>query len=249
MPPTLADHIFAGVLVIGIPLYAAVFAWPRMKARLASDDPGVRPRTYWLNIVLLWLLATAAMTIWQKAGRSPAELGFEVVAGWRFWTALAVALVLGGLLTVQYRLALRSPKTRRKLRRQFDQAAAFVPRNRREMTHFAALSLTAGICEEILYRGFLIWYVAQFTGFSLGGLAAAVTLAAIVFGVSHLYQGPKNASQIFGLAIVMGVLYVLSESLWIVMALHAYIDVAGGLVCTALYEQDEPAAPHSPSRS
>ncbi len=235
MSTTLADHVFVGVLVIGVPLYAAVFSWPRLKQRLGSDDPGVRPRTYWANIVVLWTLAAAAVGIWTGAGRPLAELGFRHSTGGRFFWALGIAAVLGGLLTAQYLLVLRSPAGRRKLLAQFDQVGAFVPRNRREMAHFAALSVTAGVCEEILYRAFLIWYAVQFTGASLTGSAAAVVLAAVVFGVSHLYQGPSNALQVFGLAIVGGGLYVLGGSLWIVMALHAYIDVAGGLVSTAVY--------------
>jgi len=59
-----------------------------------------------------------------------------------------------------------------------------VPRDSHERRLWMGLSLTAGLCEEVLYRGFLIWYLRML----LPGMAA-VLLAAIVFGVAHRYLG------------------------------------------------------------
>ena len=44
---TVVDHIFALLLVIGVPLYAARFSWPRMKKHdLAEAEPAARIRVY-----------------------------------------------------------------------------------------------------------------------------------------------------------------------------------------------------------
>ena len=236
------DHLLAAVLVFGIPLYAALYAWPRMKQRMATAEPGVRIATYLWNIGLQWLLTAGALVVWITAGRPVAGLGLGVEgvwAGWRFWTSCGVVAVIAGMLTAQYVLALRSVTHRRTLRRQLEQTAPFAPRSGREMRTFAALSLTAGVCEEILYRGFLIWYVATFTGAdSKTGIGTAIVLAAAVFATGHLYQGAAGAGKVFVLGLVAGALYVLAGSLWLVMFLHAYIDLAGGLVAVALYRDD-----------
>ena len=114
-----------------------------------------------------------------------------------------------------------------------------MPRNRRELRPYMVLAVTAGVCEEILYRGFLIWYVAQFTGTTVPGLIAAVAISSIAFGAGHLYQGPANAGRIVGLAAVAGAIYVVVGSLWIVIALHILTDVAAGLLAVVVFRDDD----------
>ena len=52
-----------------------------------------------------------------------------------------------------------------------------LPKGAAELRWFTALSLTAGICEEILFRGYLIWYLDSYIG-----LVGAVILSSIAFG-------------------------------------------------------------------
>jgi hypothetical protein len=47
------------------------------------------------------------------------------------------------------------------------------------------VAITAGICEEIVYRGYLQRQLSAFTG----SLPIAVCLQAAIFGAAHLYQG------------------------------------------------------------
>ena len=228
------DHLLAFVLVVAVPAYVGLVAWPKVKRRVAEERPNVRVRLYWSNIVFQWTLTALALLIWLFADRPAADLGLGAAGGWRVWGAAGIAAVIAGLLGAQYVLALRSAEGRRGLRAQLEEAAPFVPRDRREMRHFAAVSVTAGICEEVLYRGFLIWYVCGVTGTSAPGVAAAVVVSSVVFGLCHLYQGPRNSVRVGVLALVFGGLYVLAGALWVVMALHAAVDVAGGLLAVAL---------------
>ena len=46
------------------------------------------------------------------------------------------------------------------------------------------MCVTAGICEELLFRGFLTWYLAHHVG-----LPVAAAAQVVIFGVAHLYQG------------------------------------------------------------
>ena len=82
------------------------------------------------------------------------------------------------------------------LRRRLDEVPAIgdiraiLPRNRGELPYGAALGLTAGIVEELLFRlalPALLFGVLQ--GIPDAG-ALAFGLSALLFGALHLYQGP-----------------------------------------------------------
>ncbi len=51
------------------------------------------------------------------------------------------------------------------------------------------MALTAGICEEILFRGYL---QRQFIAMT-GNPALGILLSAVIFGGAHVYQGAKQA--------------------------------------------------------
>ena len=237
------DHLLAFVLIVGVPVYVGVYAWPRIERQLVADAPGVRVRMYWTNIAFLCALAAAAVVIWLGAGRSLGALGLGgVVGGWRLWVSAGGAGAITLAMIGQYVLLARSPHGRTRLREALLGSAPFVPRNPREMGHFTALSVAAGTCEEILYRGFLIWYVCTFTGTTYLGVGLAVVLTSATFAVCHLYQGPANAVRVGLLSLVFGTLYVVAESLWVVMAFHATIDVAIGAVALLVLRAPTPGA-------
>jgi membrane protease YdiL (CAAX protease family) len=100
---------------------------------------------------------------------------------------------------------------------------ALLPRTEGERRLFAALAVTAGICEEVLFRGFLLFYLQEvFPGLEVAG---AVAVSSIVFGLAHLYQGAVGTlmTGLFGAA--MAILYVVSGSLVLPILLHALLDL------------------------
>jgi uncharacterized protein len=110
--------------------------------------------------------------------------------------------------------------------------AALLPRNRPELGWGAALSLNAGISEELLFRLALPALLVIVTGEPL----SAFGLAALVFGLLHAYQGAVGVlvTTLVGLAFTL--LYVLSGSILLVMALHALFDLRTLVIIpTAVY--------------
>jgi membrane protease YdiL (CAAX protease family) len=95
-----------------------------------------------------------------------------------------------------------------------------VPRNAGERRSFIALAITAGVCEELLYRGFLLWYLAPFAG-----LAGAVAVGTLVFGLAHAYQGPRNAGRAAIAGLAHWGIYLATGSIVPGMVLHAAIDL------------------------
>ena len=101
---------------------------------------------------------------------------------------------------------------------------AMLPRSFPEITIWCLLSCTAGFCEEIVYRGYLQRQFAAWTG----NAAAAIAIQAVIFGVSHGYQGLKQVAIISVLGALYGLLAWWRRSLVPGMAAHAWSDIYGG---------------------
>jgi membrane protease YdiL (CAAX protease family) len=87
------------------------------------------------------------------------------------------------------------------------------------------VSISAGICEEIVFRGYLQRQFSAMTGSTVAGLV----LQAIVFGVAHGYQGWNACLRIVAYGLIYGVLARVRASLRPGMILHVWTDIAGGL--------------------
>jgi membrane protease YdiL (CAAX protease family) len=107
---------------------------------------------------------------------------------------------------------------------------AMLPQTRFEMTVWVLTSLTAGFCEEVIFRGYL---QRQFSAFT-HTLVAGIVLQSIVFGLSHRYQGWRLMSVITIYGACFGLLAHWRRSLRPGMIGHALQDTAGGLLARYL---------------
>ena len=98
-----------------------------------------------------------------------------------------------------------------------------LPRTPGQLRHFYGLSMTAGIVEESIWRGFLLWYFSQFVP-----LWAAVMLSSVSFGLAHAYQGVATIPKYTLTGIVFALIYVLTGSLVVPILLHALADALQG---------------------
>jgi hypothetical protein len=87
------------------------------------------------------------------------------------------------------------------------------------------LSVTAGLAEELVFRGFLI----EFLGGWCGNLWVAVVLSSILFGLLHGYQGLSGVLRTGFLGLGLAALYVWRDSLLPVMVAHFAYDVVAGM--------------------
>lgn len=86
------------------------------------------------------------------------------------------------------------------------------------------LSISAGFCEEFVYRGYL---QRQFTALTRSA-AAGIVLQAVVFGVSHGYQGWRQVITITVLGVLYGLLFRWQRTLLPGMLSHAWSDIISG---------------------
>jgi uncharacterized protein len=214
------QHALALFLFVGVPIWDAL----ETRALKTSTNPRRKILSYQRIVLLLWAAAIVAWItlrssvffVWPEV-----HLAAQQKIGASFGWGFAIAFVVGSMLQVA--LVRRSAAAREKILRAFKRLAFILPATQQERAWFALVSVTAGICEETLYRGFLIRYLAN--GPWHAGLWIAVAIASISFGLAHGYQGLSGIVGTTLLGSVMAVLFLASGSLWLPMALHAIIDL------------------------
>jgi uncharacterized protein len=131
-------------------------------------------------------------------------LDLAVAAGfWLVWSAVAMAM--GYLMG-----PIPSKPT-----------AFLTPKGPVEVALWVVMSITAGFCEELVYRGYLQRQVSALTG----SAALAIIVQAIIFGVGHWYQGGKKVIIIVVLGTLFGMLAHWRKSLRPGMLSHAWEDI------------------------
>jgi len=120
-------------------------------------------------------------------------------------------------------IVLRKGGPEGKLARAFATLDFILPKTPRQRRLWILLALTAGICEELLFRGFLFRYLHEIVP-ALPPMCILL-VAAAVFGINHLYQGFIGALGTAFLAILFGVMFVGTGNLALPMALHALLDL------------------------
>jgi membrane protease YdiL (CAAX protease family) len=232
-PAALAAVIVAAYLVVGEPVVGHVLH-RRFEGRLRSD-PGARRSFYRRLLVLEWGLALLALVIWLSApGVGAAQVGLVWPRQWPGpVTGLVVVLVLifvfvstralrGGAL-LEAAAPARRPGEGRHSEPPGHATLALLPRTAGERRLFSVVGITAGVCEEWLYRGFFLAVVAALSGGPPTWVL--VLLAAVAFGLAHAYQGRAGIVTTALLGGVMAGLYLQTGSLLLPVLLHAAIDL------------------------
>jgi membrane protease YdiL (CAAX protease family) len=232
-PAALAAVVVAGYLVVGEPVAGHVLH-RRFEGRLRSD-PGARRSFYLRLLILEWGLALLALVVWLAApGVDAGQVGLRWPQQWPGpVTGLVVLLVLafvvvstralrgGALLEVAE--PVRRPGDGRHAEPPAHATLALLPRTAGERRLFTVVGVTAGVCEEWLYRGFFLAVVAALADGLPTGLL--VVVAALAFGLAHAYQGLAGVVTTGLLGGVMAALYLQTGSLLLPVLLHAAIDL------------------------
>ena len=232
-PAALAAVVVAAYLVVGEPLVGHVLH-RRFEGRLSSD-PGARRSFYVRLLILEWGLSALALVIWLAApGVDAGAVGLRWPQhGPGLLTGLVVALVLvfvavstralrGGAL-LDAPVAQRRPGEGRHAEAPAHATLALLPRTAGERRLFTLVGVTAGVCEEWLYRGFFLAVVSAVAGGPSTGVLVAVAAAA--FGLAHAYQGRVGIVTTGLLGGVLAALYLQTGSLLFPVLLHAAIDL------------------------
>jgi len=233
----LLDHLFVITFVVIYPI-AGYFSFRGLVRRSATGLPVNRVQLYRSTMIGHWLLLLVGLLIWNYDARPWSSLGLDWSIDRGFLLALALTLVSFIVLAIQlHQVKKVKPRKLARFKAQFGDLILMMPHNGNELMRFNLLSVTAGIVEEILWRGFLIWYLNQAMD-----LWAAALLSALCFGLAHSYQGLAQLPKISLVGAALAGLYVLSGSLWLPILLHSAIDIVQGqLACDVVNRSDDSA--------
>lgn len=198
----------------------------RLKKLMENPQIGTRERLslYVSTIAFQWVAAAVvAWRVWAR-GLSLDALGLVVHGRVRILMAAIVgAATLGGLQWLNLRRMGRSPGKAREFMRVL--AERILPQAPLELLAFLALALTAGLCEEFLYRGFAM---AALTRAGLP-IWAVVLLSSALFGLAHLYQGRGGLVSTLVIGTVFGMARIAYDGLVPGMAWHFAVDAVAGV--------------------
>lgn len=220
------DHLFVALLALTAPLLG-VWAFRRMTAALATGDAGARIRNYRRAIGLELVDGALILVLWAGSGR-PLEGLVRLdwlPEGW--WTGAAWgAVLLACALLIAQVAAIRGNETGLSAaRRQMTSIEGVLPHTPGELKLFLALSVAAGVGEEIVFRGYLLAYFG-----GLVGPTGAVLASTLLFGWGHLYQGAAGIVRTGIVGLLYAGAYVVTGSLLAPMLLHVVMDAASGMV-------------------
>ena len=217
---TIIAHLLFLVLLVAP--FQAMKALRQLDA-LVLTNRNARLDFYRAAIISQWVLAPAAIVATFRDGPSAAASG--LVLPTTNVETLAIVIVVSLLILSQSPIvpAVRAQMQRSAAARQLlHPMRNLLPRTEPERRRWVAVAATAGFCEELLFRGFLFFYLQSYWGASLYG---AVVVSSLLFASSHWYQGPGNVIRVGIVGLLLGIVYAVTGSLFFPAVLHVLLDL------------------------
>jgi membrane protease YdiL (CAAX protease family) len=172
-------------------------------------------------IFIQWVTVGIIALYWWMTHRDFQDLGFinhsetikdflEFLVGFLF------------VLIVNYIIIMNVKSIKKKLYQQLESVEFMLPENFQERMLFIFVALTAGFCEEVIYRGFMFDYFKELPFHLPLWMIAIIT--SIIFGMAHLYQGWKNVIGTGIMGFALAYFYIYFGTIWVPMIVHMIID-------------------------
>jgi membrane protease YdiL (CAAX protease family) len=205
-----------------------VFPWRgrvRMKKLLAMPRVSTMERLalYASTIAFQWF--AAAVVAWRAwaHGFTASQLGLTIHNRPRILLASFVgAATIATLQWLNLRRVRKVPAEKRGPLQAI--AERILPQSTVELLPYLALAITAGLCEEFLYRGFAMAVLAN-----VGLQAWAVVLiSSVLFGLAHSYQGRGGIVMTLIVGTILGTSRIAYDCLVPAIFWHSAVDVVAG---------------------
>jgi membrane protease YdiL (CAAX protease family) len=225
---TLVQHLLFLFLLVVAP------AWDFYHTSRLKKNPSSAGKIRYYKTLMAWLWTSAIVACLAVGLRplltinpAPGEIPWLLEHAWIFYLvevaiALFVAIMLLPLAVVFWKKVKRQP-------RKYSSADAlksfdyFFPATWTERRWWVFICITAGVCEETLFRGFLLHYLYVFP-WTLN-LTVALVISSAIFGLNHLYGGISGVVSSAVTGFLFGLLFLLTGNLLLPMVLHAVTDL------------------------
>jgi len=197
----------------------------RMKKLLAMPQVSSMERLilYASTIAFQWFaVAVVAWRAWEH-GFTATQLGLTI----HDRTSVLVASIVGAatIAALQWLNLRRVGRIPAEARGSLQSIAErILPQSTIELLPYLALAITAGLCEEFLYRGFAM---AVLTHVGLQAWAV-VLVSSVLFGLAHSYQGRGGIVMTVLIGLILGTSRLAYDSLVPAIFWHSAVDVVAG---------------------
>jgi membrane protease YdiL (CAAX protease family) len=207
-------HTAAVIAVIGG--WAAMSKFGADRARDVGNPH--RAANYVLTILLEWALF--AVVVWKAPVSAVLRERWNSIKD--FFRDLGAALLfwIGSLILLAAFARMLGVETLTK------DLGFVLPQTPVEMVLWVAVSVSAGICEETVFRGYLQPQLGAITKNAYLGLF----LSAAIFGAAHAYQGLRRTALIFLYGLMFGTFAEMRKSIRPGIIAHAWQDSLSGIV-------------------
>lgn len=220
-----------------VALYACVivFAFPfadlaKMRKLQQQTSAPARLAAYRFLVVFLWLAAAIALGLASPralvmVARSPDDFGWLYAHRWAPGLSMLAVALLVALIVAPGLQCIRNKAVRQKVAAAMQEMRFMLPVSKAERHCWLLLSVSAGVCEELIYRGFLFEFLrGRLDGGPQLGMTAAWLLGAVAFGTAHLYQGGAGIIKTTVVGVLLGMLAILTGSLLLPIVCHVLFD-------------------------
>jgi len=233
----LASVILAGYVIREVKRMHRDYA--RVKLATAQGDLEARTRLYLEILEFEWVSAALALIAlgFDKTNLMAAtlQMGNTSFAHWVSASdisgasgliAIAAGLLFSLLLMIlgarRRRPAPSENRAKPWWRKFVPDVRPLIPTTRRERWFFAAVAVSAGVCEEIVFRAWLLFTLH--TSLGLDG-TTSIFLAAALFGLCHIYQGITGVVGATCAGVLLSALYIGTGTLLVPIVLHSLLDL------------------------
>ncbi|RUL65953.1 CPBP family intramembrane metalloprotease [Dyella dinghuensis] len=223
----LAQDILA-IAFVAVAPFADLRSIKRLKQFSSS---AARLATYRKIIISTWVATVIALALtsfktlfWVTPQTSEgASLFHNPIAHYALAACVTVFFLLALWPGIQCAF---KPSVRSRYRKAMHSLVFMLPVTPSERLRWSLVCLTAGICEELLYRGFLLQYLqGHLHGGPALGLTFAWLLSSLVFGFGHLYQGAAGVVRTTIAGLMLGLLAILTGNLLLPIVVHCVLDL------------------------
>ncbi|NQZ07721.1 MAG: CPBP family intramembrane metalloprotease [Algicola sp.] len=215
------DYLLWGYF-IGYPIY--IFLTIDKEKQMVINDPSKRIDVYRSTMLFLWVPTLILLTMVFSSELSMADIGLRWQWNMANQIAVVAVILLGAYFVISLKQLNNDSEAKKTTLEQLDYIQWIMPGNAKELRYFTyGVSVAAGVCEELLFRGYLLYVLGTQMPIWL-----AVVLSSLAFGAGHIYQGPVHVLRTAILGAVMAGVYLVTDSIIIPIVLHTLIDVYSG---------------------
>ena len=213
------------------PLYI-YFTYEKTKEMVLANRSR-RLALYWMTIIHLWLPVSLLLLLYTQSSISLSDIGLQ----WR-WDLISITSVIAMVVVTGYGLlSLKSlgktTKDHAIIREQFTYVQWLMPHTEKECRLFlVGVAVTAGICEELLFRGYLMHVLSANLPTYL-----VVIISSLAFGLPHIYQGTVHVFKTAIFGGVMALTYLATDSIIVPIILHVLADMYSGTLAYIVFSK------------